>query len=103
MPPVCCPYFISGQKGDWCHIYINSSDHLVGNVFWLMYICVGRSRVLSLRIVINETDRSPGVQYDLETMGLTEKQQEKVQVYENNWIIKVVRAKIADKRRIDEL
>ena len=41
--------------------------------------------------------------YDLETIALTEKQQEKVQVCENNWIRRIVAEKRADMRRIDEL
>ena len=41
--------------------------------------------------------------YGLETMALTDKQQQKVQVCENNWIRIIVGVKRADKRRIEEL
>ena len=36
-------------------------------------------------------------------MALTEKQQVKVQVCENNWIRRIVGVKRADKRKMDEL
>ena len=41
--------------------------------------------------------------YGLEMLALTEKQQEKVQVCENNWIRRIVEVTRADKRRIDVL
>ena len=39
----------------------------------------------------------------LETIALTEKQQEKVQVCENNWLGRIAGVKTVDKRRMDEL
>ena len=45
----------------------------------------------------------PAYMYGLETMALTEKQLEKVQICENNWIARIVGEKRADKRRMDEL
>ena len=39
----------------------------------------------------------------LETTALTEKQQGKLQVCENNWIRRITRVKRANKRRMDEL
>ena len=37
------------------------------------------------------------------TQALTEKQPEKVQVYEHNWVRKIEGVKSADKRRLEEL
>ena len=39
----------------------------------------------------------------LETMALTGKHQEKLQVCANNWMRRIVGAKRVDKRRLDEL
>ena len=41
--------------------------------------------------------------YGLETMAMTEQQQEKLQVYENNWQRRITGVKIIDKRRMEEL
>ena len=46
---------------------------------------------------------TPAYIYSLETMALREKQQEKVQVGNNNWIRRIVGVKRADKRRMDKL
>ena len=40
---------------------------------------------------------TPAYMYGVETMELTEKQQEKVQVCENNWIRRIMGVKTADK------
>ena len=41
--------------------------------------------------------------YGLETMAMTEKQQEKVQVCDNNWLRRIAGVTIIDKRRMEEL
>ncbi len=41
--------------------------------------------------------------YGLETMALTERQQQRLQVWENNWVRRIVGVKRVDRRRMDEL
>lgn len=41
--------------------------------------------------------------YGLEMMAMTEKQQERVQVCENNWLRRITGVKRTDKRRMNEL
>ena len=45
----------------------------------------------------------PGIHVWQTTLTLTEKQQEKVQFYENSWIRSIEVVKRADKRRMEEL
>ena len=46
---------------------------------------------------------APAYVYGLETMALTEKQQEHVQVCENNWLRRIVGVTKPDRRGMDEL
>ena len=41
--------------------------------------------------------------YGLETVALTEQQQQKLQVCENNWVRRITRTKRVDKRRMNDL
>ena len=55
-----------------------------------------KGKVLSLCITL-------AYLYGLETMAMAEKQQEKLQVSQNNWVRKIVGVKRIDKRRKEEL
>ena len=46
---------------------------------------------------------TPARLYGLETVALTEQQQQKLQVCENNWIRRIARTKRVDRRRINIL
>ena len=46
---------------------------------------------------------TPAYIYGLETMAVTETQQEKLQVCENNWVRRIAGVKRIDKRRMEEL
>ena len=46
---------------------------------------------------------TPAYLYDLETLAMTEKEQEKLQVCENNWMRRIAGVKRIDKRRMEEL
>ena len=41
--------------------------------------------------------------YSLETVALTERQQQRLQVCENNWVRRIVGVKSVDRRSMDEL
>ena len=41
--------------------------------------------------------------YSLETVALTERQQQRLQVCDNNWVRKIAGVKRVDRRRMDEL
>ena len=46
---------------------------------------------------------TPACLYGLETVALTEKQQQKLQVCENNWVRRITRTKRVDRRRMNDL
>ena len=46
---------------------------------------------------------TPAYLIGLETMAMTDKQKEKLQVCENNWVRRLAEVKIIDKRRMEEL
>ena len=46
---------------------------------------------------------APACLYGLETVALTEQQQLKLQVCENNWVCRITRTKMVDKRRMNDL
>ena len=46
---------------------------------------------------------TPACLYGLETVVLTEQQQQKLQVCENNWVHRITRTKRVDKRRANDL
>ena len=46
---------------------------------------------------------TPVYLYGLETMAMTEKQQERLELYENNWVGRIAGVKRIDKRRMEEL
>ena len=45
---------------------------------------------------------TPACLYGLETVVLTEQQQQKLQVCENNWVRRITRIKRVDRRRMDD-
>ena len=45
----------------------------------------------------------PAELYSLEMVARTESQQQRLQVYENNWVRRIVGVKRVDTRRMDEL
>ena len=46
---------------------------------------------------------TPACLYGLETVALTEQQQDKLQVCENNWVRRITRTKRVDRRRMNDL
>ena len=46
---------------------------------------------------------TPACLYGLETAALTEQQQQKLQVCENNWVRRIIRTKRVDRRRMNDL
>ena len=46
---------------------------------------------------------TPAYLYGLETMAMTEKQQQRLQVCENNWVRRIAGVKRINKRRMEEL
>ena len=46
---------------------------------------------------------APACLYDLETVALTEQQQQKLQVCENNWVRRITKTKRVDRRRMNDL
>ena len=49
------------------------------------------------------THVTPACLYGLETVALTEQQQQKLQVSENDWVHRITRTKRLDKRRMNDL
>ena len=46
---------------------------------------------------------TPACLYGLETVGFTEKQQQKLQVCENNWVHRITKTKRVGRRRMNDL
>ena len=46
---------------------------------------------------------TPACLYGLETVALTEQQQQKLQVCENNWVHQITRTKRVDRRRMNDM
>ena len=46
---------------------------------------------------------TPAYLYGLETVELTERQQQRLQLCKNNWVRRIVEVKRVDRRRMDEL
>ena len=56
-----------------------------------------------LKGLVLRTCVTPACLYGLETVALTEQQQQKLQVCENNWVRRITRTKRVDRRRMSDL
>ena len=66
-------------------------------------VMLGRTISKKLKGKVIRTSVKPACLYGLETVALTEQQQQKLQVCENNWVRRITRTKRVDRRRKNDL
>ena len=66
-------------------------------------VMLDRTILKKLTEKVMRTCVTPACLYALETVALTEQQQQKLQVYETNWARRITRTKRVDRRRMNDL
>ena len=84
---------------------MNSFVYLGGTGAWRRMECImwGRKLKKQLKGKVLEACVVPAFIYGLGTLALTEKQEEKVHIAENNWVQRIYKVPQEDRRKMKEL